>query len=228
MRGKRGIVRKRGHGVPLGGTCLSEKRENRGNRSRRLSRRQAERGSKSFRDAEQLDREGSRGWGTGIACQSLYPREAIVRSLCSGEDRWRGIRAGREGLLHLYFDALATQELHARSPMLPPAPVLPEDWSWPNAEGMQQHTHLARLAGGTALPLTLFPQRTGAATANAGRIHHAQAAIGFSTSLMGRKRVPCWTPERPIRLERKVLPREATRFPGGGSGGWAIPRCGSR
>ncbi len=58
--------------------------------------------------------------------------------------------------------------------------------------------------GGGAIPLTLLAQRAGATTANAGRLDHAQAAIGFSTLLMGVKRLPCWAPERPIGLERKV------------------------
>jgi hypothetical protein len=47
-------------------------------------------------------------------------------------------------------------------------------------EGMPEHAHLARLGGGAALPLTLFPQGTGATTADAGRIDHAQAPVGFS------------------------------------------------
>ena len=48
-------------------------------RNASLRCREAEPGSKGFRDAEQLDREGRRSWGTGIARQSLCPREAIVR-----------------------------------------------------------------------------------------------------------------------------------------------------
>src|SRR2546430_190903 len=49
---------------------------------------------------------------------------------------------------------------------------------------MQQHTDLARLCRRTAIPLTLLAQRTGTTTVNAGAIHHAQAAIGFSTVFM--------------------------------------------
>src|SRR6266566_4132612 len=76
-----------------------------------------------------------------------------------------------------------------------------------------------KLLGGAALPLTLLTQRTRAATTNAGPIHDAQAAIGFSTPLLGRQRLPCWTAERPVGLKRKVLARKAPRFPGGGYGG---------
>ena len=44
---------------------------------------------------------------------------------------------------------------------------------------MQQETHLARLVRCTAIPLTLLAQWTGTTTANAGAIHHSQAAIRF-------------------------------------------------
>src|SRR5258707_7566515 len=84
---------------------------------------------------------------------------------------------------------------------------------WTNGEGMQEPTSLARLFGGAALPLTLFPLRARAATAKTGRIDHPQASVSFPTPLMGTKRLPCWTAKRPIGLERKVLSREATRFP---------------
>src|SRR6266568_886965 len=82
-----------------------------------------------------------------------------------------------------------------------------------DAQWMQQYAHLARLRGGIALPLALLPQRTGTTTAAAGRVHDAQTPIGFPAPLMGTKLLACWTTERPIGLERKVLPREATRFP---------------
>lgn len=51
---------------------------------------------------------------------------------------------------------LVTQELHAGPSMNPPTPVSPEQRLSPDAEGMQQHTHLARLRGLAAIPLTLF------------------------------------------------------------------------
>src|SRR5271167_8789 len=79
---------------------------------------------------------------------------------------------------------------------------------------MQQYTDLTRLLGGAALPLTLLAQGTGTATTNTGRIDHTQAPIGFSALLMGNQRLASGTPQRPIRLERKVLTREAVRFPG--------------
>src|SRR5258708_36202849 len=100
-------------------------------------------------------------------------------------------------------------------------------WSRTYGERMQQHTDLARLFGNAAIPLALLAQRTRAALANAGCIHNAQAAIGFSAPLMRNQLLPCWAPKRAIRLEGKVLPREATGFPGGCCGRWSIPRSGS-
>ena len=49
-----------------------------------------------------------------------------------------------------------------------------------------------------------------------------------SSPLMGPKQLPCWRALRPVGLERKILPQEATHFPGGSCGGWAIPSDGSR
>jgi hypothetical protein len=84
----------------------------------------------------------------------------------------------------------------------------------PNDQWMQQHTSLARLLGGAALPLTLLAQGRGTATTNTGRRDDAQAPIGFSALLMGNQRLASRTPQRPILLERKVLTREAVCFPG--------------
>jgi hypothetical protein len=63
----------------------------------------------------------------------------------------------REGRLHPHLQALASQQLHGRPSMKPPAPVTPEERGRPDHKGVQQHAHLARLRGGSALPLTLLP-----------------------------------------------------------------------
>jgi hypothetical protein len=52
------------------------------------------------------------------------------------------------------------------------------------------HTHLTRLIGGAALPLTLFPQGAGATTADAGRIDHAQTSIDLSSPLVDAQGLP--------------------------------------
>lgn len=78
---------------------------------------------------------------------------------------------------------------------------------------MQQYAHLARLSGGGAIPLALLTQRTGAATANAGRIHDAQTPIGFSASLVRYQRLASGATQRAIGLKRKILTGEATCDP---------------
>jgi hypothetical protein len=174
--------------------------------------RQPERGGKGCWDAEQPDRDLPSRSRTRIASEALFPREARVRALRTGEDHLRdGRRSGAGQQAHL--DALVSHELDTGAPMLSPAPIPPEERRIPNHERMQEHTHLARLFGGAALPLTLLTQRTGATTANARRIHDTQTPIGLSAALLGRKRWPCWTPERPVGLERKVGSGEAPRFP---------------
>lgn len=89
-----------------------------------------------------------------------------------------------------------------------------EDGERPDDQWMQQHTHLTRLVGGAAIPLTLLAQRARATTANAGRIHDAQTALGLCAPLMGAKLQACGTVQGAIGLEDKVSPREAARFPG--------------
>jgi len=98
--------------------------------------------------------------------------------------------------------------------------------SRPHGKRMQQDAHLTWLLGGAALPLTLLAQGAGATAANAGRVHHAQTPIGFSAPLMGNQRLICRTAQGSVRLEGKILSREAARFPGRGNGGFAIARGG--
>ena len=50
------------------------------------------------------------------------------------------------------------------------------------------------------MPLTLFAQETGAATADARRIDHTQAPVGFSAPLLRNKRLPGRTAQRAIWL----------------------------
>ncbi len=83
-------------------------------------------------------------------------------------------------------------------------PVTPEERRIPDPKRMQEDADLARLFGGTPIPLALLAQRAGTTTANAGCIHHAEAAIGLSTMLLGSERVPCRAPKRSVSLERKV------------------------
>jgi len=67
------------------------------------------------------------------------------------------------------------------------------------------HSRGLRLGGRAPIPLTLLAQRTRAAVANAGRIHHAQTSIDLATPLLGTKLLASRTAERPIWLKGKVL-----------------------
>src|SRR6266487_3496564 len=163
-----------------------------------------------------------------MASQSFLKGQPIMRPLCPRQrrrwERWNG----RKTRFYPHLHALVTKELHPPPPMLPPAPITPEDGQRPDGQGMQEHTHLARLGGSAAIPLTLFAQGTGTTTADAGRIDHAQTPIGFPAPLVRHKRLPGGTTERSIQLEGKVLPREATLFPGQGHFCRPIPLRGRR
>ena len=165
---------------------------------------EANRLSHIFGDTKQLDRDLARSFSTRIAREPLCPREARVGTLRTGKDDFRVAWRSSDGRHQAHLDALVPHELETGTPMLSPAPIPPEKRLIPNPERMQEHAHLAWFLGDTALPLALLAQRTRATTANAGRIHHAQAPVNFSTPFMGDQCAPGWTPEGPVRLERKV------------------------
>lgn len=174
--------------------------------------RQSEQGGEAFWDAEQFDRDATRGRAARIASEACWPSEAIMRSLGPRQRRrwkWKG---GRTAWFHPHLQPLIPYP-HTNAPMNTPVPVAPEDRLRTDGKGMQQHTHLARFGGRTATPLTLLTQGTGTTPADAGRIHHTQAPIAFSASLMGDQRLASRTTERAIRLERNVLTGKAPCFP---------------
>jgi hypothetical protein len=193
-----------------------------------LSRGQTERGGKVFWDAEQADRHPASCWGSRIASQPLLKAETRMRALRTGQGRRRDVWVGREGRLRLNLQALASQPPHTCSPMKPPTPIPPEQGGRAHRERMQQQTHPAGFYRLWAMPLTLLAQPTAATVYDPSGVEYPQRAIGLG-ALLGRvQRLACWTAERPIGLESEVLSREAASFPGGGGGGWAIPRGGSR
>jgi hypothetical protein len=152
-----------------------------------LSCRQTERDGKAFWDAEQSDCHPPSREGTRIASQPLCPRKSRVCALGTRKGRRSNGETGAGGRPDLDLDALMAHQLDARPSVVPTTPVTPENGFRPNDQWMQQHTHLARLLGGAALPLTLLAQGTGTATADTGRIDDAQAPIGFSALLMGNQ-----------------------------------------
>jgi hypothetical protein len=128
-----------------------------------------------------------------------------VCSLRAGQeplrDEWWSGGGRRQAHLHM----LVAYELHAGTPMNSAAPIAPEERERTNLERMQQDADLARLCRRTAIPLTLLAQPTGTATANAGTIHDAQAAIGFSAVFMRDQLLVSRATQRPVGLESKVL-----------------------
>jgi hypothetical protein len=78
-----------------------------------------------------------------------------MRPLRTGQGARGDVWTGRAGLIHLDLHAKVPKELDAHPPMKPSAPASPEEGSRTDHQGMQQYAHLARLSGGTALPLTL-------------------------------------------------------------------------
>src|SRR5579883_733840 len=185
-------------------------------------RRQPERGGKGCWDAEQPDRDGPCGGTARIASQPLLPAETIPCALCARQDHvGTGWRSGG-GRRQAHLQALVAHELQAGTPMGSAAPIALEQRGRPHLQRMQEHAHLPRLCGGGTIPLARLAQWTGTTTANARRIHDTQTPIGLSAALLNRKRLPCWTAERPVGLERKVGSAEAPRFPGRGSGRWTV------
>ena len=147
-------------------------------------------------------------------------------TLGTGKGHGFASRASGGGRPDLHLDALLAQELYARTSVVPTAPVTPEQGCRTDDERMQEHAHLARLRSSAAIPLTLVAQGTGTTTANAGRVDHAQASIGFLAPFVNHKGLMGRTAQRAIGLEGEVLPREAARFPGCGNRGLAIARGG--
>lgn len=106
-------------------------------------------------------------------------------------------------------------------------PISPEQWPTPDGEWMQEHTHSAWLFGRATIPLkrhvsvdaplhmkklrfvyagrfqnTLLTERAGAATVDAGSVHHPQASVGFLALLMRDQFLVGWAAKRSIRSER--------------------------
>jgi hypothetical protein len=105
-------------------------------------------------------------------------------ALRTGKDGLWAWWLGRQSRWKGDLNPLVAQQAHRGSPMLPATPISPEQRGTASVEGMEQQAHLPRLLRGAALPLALLAQRTGAATADAGRIHHTETSIGFSAVLV--------------------------------------------
>ena len=146
-----------------------------------------------------------------------------MRALCTRQGHRRDGWGSRVPELHLDLHALVTKQLHAHPSMVSATPVPPEDGLRTDGQWMQQHANLAGFRSGAAIPLTLLAQGAITTTANAGCIDHTQAAVAFSAPLMSTKLLIRRAAQRAIRLEGKILPREAARFPGQSDFCWSVP-----
>lgn len=185
---------------------------------------QPKRSGKRCGDSEELDRDLPRRYRSRIASKPLLPAETRMRALCTGEDHVGGRWRSGGGRRQTHFETLVSHKLDTGTSVLSAAPISPEQGSRTDRERMQHYTDLTWLRGRAAVPLTLLAQRTRATTVNAGSIHHTQASISFSALFMCDQLLVCWTTQRPIRLEHKILAREATRFPGQAHLGRSIAR----
>src|SRR5258707_4844084 len=148
-----------------------------------LSRCQSERGGKRFRDAEQFDRHQTRSC-MHVVSEALLPVETIMRPLRAGQGRGPERWTGRSARFHLHLHTLVTQQMDARPPMKPPAPISPEHRSRTNGQRMQEETDLARFRDSVALPLALLAQWAKPATSVGCSLLHAPAAVSVSTSVL--------------------------------------------
>ncbi len=180
-----------------------------------LSCRQSERDGKAFWDAEQSDGHPPSCERTRIASQPLCPRKSRVCTLGTRKGRRRDGETGGGGRPDLELDALMAHQLDACPSVVPTTPVTEDEWV--QAQRPRDATaHSPGAASWLCCPAidTARGIRPGTATTVTSRIDDAQAPIGFSALLMGTKLLASGTAQRPIWLERKVLTREAARFPG--------------
>jgi len=175
---------------------------------------QTEEASELVWHPEELDANLPRSWHTRITPRTLGPAEPKACPLRPRKDRRSGAALAGWTLSLPDLDLLITHQLHTSSPMLPAAPVIPEERRSCDREGMQQDTDLPRLCGSSAIPLALLAQGTRPTTANAGSVDDAQAPIGFSALFMWEQLLVGRATQRAIGLESKVLATEAARFPG--------------
>jgi hypothetical protein len=177
---------------------------------------------KGTRDPKKRDRDGRRGWRSGIASQTLGPAEAPMGPLCTGKRAyWQGL--SRRGCFNQSdIDALGTKELHELPPVRAPLPVSPED-RMSREQGRQGSRRASSFAGwpkngadaawflgGSTIALALLSERTGTAMPDAGGIEHAQAAIAFRSPFLGVEREAGRTAKGTIWLGSEVRASNAS------------------
>jgi hypothetical protein len=81
-------------------------------------------------------------------------------------------------------------------------------WHWLR-QRMQDSADTTRFFGGGAMSLTVAAEGTGATVSDPGSREHTHRPIVFGASLLWRERGPLPTPQRAVRLRKKVLPSQA-------------------
>lgn len=134
---------------------------------------QAEKGGEGDWHTEQRDGGSGSGRDTRIARQSLCEAETSMSARCPRKDACLLLWRRRTDLGKRHLDPLVMEQLHTGAPVLLAVPVLPEQGGSTNLEGMEQHTHLTRLARLVTVPLTLLAQWADTTVADASRIDNA-------------------------------------------------------
>jgi hypothetical protein len=113
------------------------RRKNRQAARQRLGGGQTEERGEVLWDTEEREPDLPRGWRTGIACEPLGIREAIMSTLGPRKDHRGSGRGSGGGIFEPHLDALVTQELHHCAAMYATRPIAPEQRVRANLEGMR-------------------------------------------------------------------------------------------
>ncbi len=80
-----------------------------------LRRRQTEENGEGFWDAKELDGGSVSSRSTSIACQSFFPREAIMGALRTGKNDFQALWLGRQSLGKCYLNPLGARAPHMQA-----------------------------------------------------------------------------------------------------------------
>jgi hypothetical protein len=187
---------------------------------RLLLGRHAEEGGEGIWHSEQGDGWSTSRGVTGISCQPLMPREAVMRTLRPRKGGRREIWLVLVGRTWLDVHPLVAQELYEGAAILSATPVSPQQGSRASLEWMHQHDDPTRLFRVPPVPLILLTQSTGTTISNPGGVEHPQGAVGFAAlfgwvqrlaSRAAQGAISLRSPRRALRsarLSRASQPRE--------------------
>lgn len=149
-----------------------------------------------------------------------------MRPLDPRDRRRRRSNGSRESQFHLKVQMLAMQT-DTRPSLVPSAPVSPEQRSRSHLQGMEQDAHLARFGRCAPTPLTLLPQQTRTAVANARPIDDPQTAIASRRCSCGTRTLPAGHRRVPSGWRGKSAPVKRPAFQDVAVAGGAYPEAGA-